>query len=377
MMKQILGIVVLGFLLSGCFAPDQPFNVSAPKTQNHSEIISKASSGQIPVKIHQRNSNRIDIIRWAEATTTRPWPRITNYPNWIETAVNHCSSYKKKTYYMYKDKAPKNLWKGTLLPFGKSSFGLVQYIKGNPTWYHTETFVCANSKDQAINVAYNLKFDDAGYKNKYLKEHPGEWVIKEWNIKKSKKELEIAKKKQQNEIEKEKLAQIFGPECEKQKLIKGTSDYNQCLDNKITLELERQKVLEKKLASMKPKERHAYNCSETFKFKKGTDKFNDCVFKLYTAELDLQKLELEKKVAEARIEAAATEQAKAEALARAQIASAKAAQRSSDLNNSIQLMKLGSSMLGGSTSSSSSNSFDINNRTRTTCRVVGGFLNCY
>ena len=137
-------------------------------------------------------------------------------------------------------------------------------------------------------------------------------------------------------------------------------------------------MLAKKLAAMTPTERHAYNCTETFKFKKGTEKFNDCVFKLYTAELDLQKLELEKEVAEAKIKAAATEQARAEAVANAQIAAAKSAKRSSDLNNSIQLMKLGSSMLGGSTStSSSSNSFDINNRTRTTCRVVGGFLNCY
>ena len=194
----------------------------------------------------------------------------------------------------------------------------------------------------------------------------------------SKKEIEIAKKKKQQETEKQKLTLKFGPECENNNLVKGTSEYNDCLNNKIDSELVRQKELAKKLAAMTPTERHAYNCTETFKFKKGTEKFNDCVFKLYTAELDLQKLELEKEVAEAKIKAAATEQARAEAVANAQIAAAKSAKRSSDLNNSIQLMKLGSSMLGGSTStSSSSNSFDINNRTRTTCRVVGGFLNCY
>ena len=105
---------------------------------------------------------------------------------------------------------------------------------------------------------------------------------------------------------------------------------------------------------MTPKERHIFNCSEVFNFKKGTEKFNDCVFKLYTAELDLQKLELEKELAEAKIKVAAPEQARAEAVAKAQIAAAKSARRSSDLNNSIQLMRLGSSMLGGSTSSSSS-----------------------
>ena len=181
---------------------------------------------------------------------------------------------------------------------------------------------------------------------------------------------EMAKKKRQK-----KIAQL---EILYKEVCLDSTEYEKCLFNKEKINLEKQKALEKKLAAMSPKDRHAYNCSETFKFKKGTEKFNDCVFKLYTAELDLQKLELEKEVAEAKIKAAATEQARAEAVANAQIAAAKSAKRSSDLNNSIQLMKLGSSLLGGSTSSSSSNnSFDINNRTRTTCRVVGGFLNCY
>ena len=184
------------------------------------------------------------------------------------------------------------------------------------------------------------------------------------------KASEMIKKKKQKKIAQ--LELIYKDECS------DSNDYEKCLFEADKKYLEKQKALETKLAAMTPKQRHSYNCSESFKFKKGTEKFNDCVFKLYTAELDLQKLELEKQVAETKIKAAANEQAKAEAIAKAQIASAKAAKRSSDLNNSIQLMKLGSSLLGGSTpSSSSNNSFDINNRTRTTCRVVGGFLNCY
>ena len=39
----------------------------------------------------------------------------------------------------------------------------------------------------------------------------------------------------------------------------------------------KKRMLAKKLAAMTPTERHAYNCTETFKFKKGTEKFNDCV----------------------------------------------------------------------------------------------------
>ena len=91
--------------------------------------------------------------------------------------------------------------------------------------------------------------------------------------------------------------------------------------------------------------------------------------------VQIQKLELEKQVAEAQIKAAATQQARAEAVANAQIAAAKAAKRAASLNSSIQLMQVGSSMLGSSAPKSNS-SFGIENRVRTTCRNVGGFINC-
>ena len=60
----------------------------------------------------------------------------------------------------------------------------------------------------------------------------------------------------------------------------------------------------------------------------------------------------------------------------AQIAAAKASLRSSRLTESLQMMQMGSSMLGSSAPKSNS-SFGIENRVRTTCRNVGGFLNCY
>ena len=290
-------------------------------------------------------------------------------PSFKKKAIKHCSKLKKKTYYIYQE----GLWEGFPSKFNPN----IRW----PVWqYHSKSgvatvkFFCANSSDEAITLAKSSVWE-GGHKKKQKKVKIN---FIEYPIELSKKQLKIVKKKRQEKKEKEKLTLKFGPDCEADNLVKGTSGYNDCLNNKIKIELDRQKVLAKKLAAMTPTERHAYNCSETFKFKKGTEKFNDCVFKLYTAELDLQKLELEKEVAETKIKAAATEQARAEAVANAQIAAAKSAKRSSDLNNSIQLMKLGSSLLGGSTStSSSSNSFDINNRTRTTCRVVGGFLNCY
>ena len=126
---------------------------------------------------------------------------------------------------------------------------------------------------------------------------------------------------------------------------------------------------------MSPTERHAYNCSETFNFKKGSEKFNDCVFELYTAELDIQRLELEKQVAEANAKAASNEQLRAEALAKAQIAAANASTRAANLNSSMQLMKLSEQLIRGN---QQQNPFNKNNvRVRTTCSNVGGYLTCF
>jgi len=287
-------------------------------------------------------------------------------PSFKKKAIKHCSKLKKKTYYIYQE----GLWEGFPSKFNPN----IRW----PVWqYHSKSgvatvkFFCANSSDEAITLAKSSVWE-GGHKKKQKKVKIN---FIEYPIELSKKQLEIVEKKRQEKKEKEKLTLKFGPDCEADNLAKGTSGYNDCLNNKIKIELDRQKALAKKLAAMTPTERHAYNCTEVFNFKKGTEKFNDCVFKLYTAELDLQKLELEKQVAEAQIKAAANSQAMAEAVANAQIASAKASRRSSDLNNSIKMMQMGSDMLSGSSSNSSSNN-SSNNRLRTTCRNVGGFLVC-
>ena len=55
---------------------------------------------------------------------------------------------------------------------------------------------------------------------------------------------------------------------------------------------------------MSPEEKRAYTCANTFGFKKGSDKFRDCIFKIYATELELAKLEVEKQLAEAQLEIA-------------------------------------------------------------------------
>ena len=297
-MKKLLGIIVLSLLLSG----------------NAYALLGD---------VYSSSSNLIEI----EVGGGPPHKAIEN-PSFKKNAIKYCSKLKKKTYYIYQE----GFWEG-----------FPSKLKTNirwPVWqYHSKSgvatakFFCANSSSEAITLAKNSVWE-GGHKKKQKKLKIN---FEEYPIKLSEKQLEIAKKKEQGEIEREKLTLKFGPECEKDNLVKGTSGYKDCLNNRISTELKKQKALAKKLAAMTPTERHAYNCTEVFNFKKGTEKFNDCVFKLYTAELDLQKLELEKQVAEAQIKAAANSQAMAEAVANAQIASAKASRRSSDLNNSIKM----------------------------------------
>jgi len=71
-------------------------------------------------------------------------------------------------------------------------------------------------------------------------------------------------------------------------------------------ELDQAKVREEqiKVSKMTPDDRRAYNCTEKFGFKKGSDKFKDCIFSMYKAETELEKIELQKKLIEANLEVA-------------------------------------------------------------------------
>ena len=405
-MKKLLSIIVLGLLLSGCASTVEPT----------SEMNNPAKSDS-SIKIIYSDENEIYIM--AKAALVVP---IFKKPKqkYFDTAYNHCSSNKKNTYILHKKKhpIPWDLFMNTEYSYayqaGKYDIYDWREFHYDGKFYNAYRFVCANSKTEALNIETNnsirLAVSSYGYAEKYRTLHRGTLTVIEQkrfvsseeiaqNAKKAKerkvKEARLKEEKRKNFMAS--LDKLYGKECMggafKKKLEKGTVDFNNCLldkdnDAKLKAKVERellekknaefekkQTELNKKLAAMPPTERHAYNCTEVFNFKKGTEKFNDCVFKLYTAELDLQKLELEKKVAEAQIKAAATEQKRAEAVANAQIAAAKASERSARLRNSIDLMKMGSSMMSGSSSKSSSNS-SSNDRLRTTCRNVGGFLVC-
>jgi hypothetical protein len=173
---------------------------------------------------------------------------------------------------------------------------------------------------------------------------------------------------------------------------KGTVEFDDCvkkeeklaaLDMQKKQELDQAKIQEEqlKISKMKPDDRRTYTCNEKFGFRKGSDKFKDCIFELYKAETELEKLELQKQVAKANADAARAnaEAARAgaerqERLALAQTEAAKmqalaARQQAIAANtaDSLALIESGLRMMSPQPAP----------RMRTTCTYTGGFMNCF
>ena len=184
-------------------------------------------------------------------------------------------------------------------------------------------------------------------------------------------------------------------------LVTGSNapEFDQCLAEKqneqiklAKLEAENLKIEKEIYLSLSTEEKRAYTCEKTFGFKKGKDKFKDCVFKIYATELELAKLEVEKQLAEAQLEIAKANveaaqakvaAAKAEGLlqkaqiqaveaqaaaTRQQAAASKAQAAATNQQSSISLMLQGLQMLQPTQTRSSFN---------TTCSWMGNFMNCW
>ena len=384
LITKFLGIVVLGFLLFGCATTYEP------EAQNNNNIKAKDS-----VKIIYSDPNDIFIMHNESIFSTDYAMFKVPASEYRETAFNHCSMYKKNLYYLYAN------FEGNAILYDHIRFKYQNKI------YKGYRFICAEAKSHAISAHTILPLPLTFYNeyNQYRFSYGTTSEVKAVERKRILSEVEIAENKRKKieeqkrlavleKLSRQKLAQEYEVKyknlCLKtennNKFIKGTDEYIDCLideENKAVarkieedFEKRRKKEeLEKKLAAMSPTERHSYNCTETFNFKKGTEQFNNCVFELYKAELDIQKLELEKELAEAKAKAASSEQARAEAVAKAQIASANANKRAAKLNSSMQLMKLSNSLIKGTQQQSTLN--NNNFRLKTTCSNVGGFLTCF
>jgi len=175
-------------------------------------------------------------------------------------------------------------------------------------------------------------------------------IVKQEQDNKRKLEAELKRKKDLERVAI--LEKDFGKSCRSHS--KGSEQYNNCLleQERIAKEAEAKKLAAKqdqerkklevdlakkrdleakakeeqlKFSRMNPDDKRAYNCSEKFGFRKGSDKFKDCVFKIYQAEIELEKLELQRELAKAnaetarvRAEAARASEERQQSLARAQ-----------------------------------------------------------
>lgn len=130
-----------------------------------------------------------------------------------------------------------------------------------------------------------------------------------------------------------------------------------------------------KLAKMTPDDRRAYTCSEKFGFRKGSDKFKDCVFKIYSAEIELEKLELQKQLAKANADLARANTDRQDRLALAQTETARmqayAAQQqaiSANTSDSLALIESGLRMMSPQRPAAAP---------MRTCTYTGRFMNCF
>jgi hypothetical protein len=109
---------------------------------------------------------------------------------------------------------------------------------------------------------------------------------------------EVIKQSKINEelkIKKEKIARVelaYSGKCKKFK--QGSSEYENCLFDNEKLALEEQK----RLATLPAAERFAYTCEKTYGFRKGTDNFKECVFKIMTTEYEMQNQLNQRRIAE-------------------------------------------------------------------------------
>ncbi len=242
--------------------------------------------------------------------------------------------------------------------------------------------------------------------NNYKHQKSFEEDIKKAQLEKKNKDHQIAMNLEKN----------FGKICSKN--LKGSEQYNNCLleQDKLVKEIEAKKLLVKvqqesknieientkrkiiedkqkeeanKLAKMTPDDRRAYNCTEKFGFRKGSDKFKDCLFELYKVESELEKLELQKKVAQANLEAAKaketasrSEQDRAMALLQRQtsaqeLSAAAALQqaRIADFESNQRLFDRGMELLSGDRNLAGQVR-QPQQRLKTNCTFNGRFMNC-
>ena len=194
---------------------------------------------------------------------------------------------------------------------------------------------------------------------------------------------EFKKKEEQEKIVKDLEAKkLFAQQEQQRKILEADRAKQKIIDDQQRVINNKNKEEANKLAKMLPDDRRAFTCSEKFGFRKGSDKFKDCVFKIYTAEIEMEKLELQRELARAnvetarlRAEAARASDDRQERLAIAQTEAAKmqalAARQQAIASNtaeSLALMESGLRMMSPQQPAP---------RMRTTCSYTGRYMSCF
>jgi hypothetical protein len=177
----------------------------------------------------------------------------------------------------------------------------------------------------------------------------------------------------QKQIKLVELEKNYGKKCFSKK--SNINNYNECLFEQETKAAFEEKQISIKIANMSADDRRSYTCSEKFGFRKGSDKFKDCTFKIYQAEVELEKLELQKELLKANIELAKANSQRQDNLALAQTEAAKmqalAARQqaiAAETGKNLALLDLSMKLLAPPSAP------QIN---RTTCTFNGRFMNCF
>ena len=280
--------------------------------------------------------------------------------------------------------------------YGSIEFDSNEIAKTKPKKEPTET--------QPDNDLEEEKKKMAEEKRKIEEEKRKKAAAKKKKEEEEQKRIAEAKKKEEEEQKYRILVKKYGDDCKDNSL--GSPEFNKCLKDVEAEDLLQAKLQREFLASLTPEEARAYTCNNTFGFRKGSNNFKDCIFKLYTTELELEKLDLEKQLALAKVEAekakadtaraqveiiqARSAAARAEgklqeaqiqatkaqtlsmqqqaAASRQQAAAAQAQARAAQQQNSLNLMTQGLKMLSGNQSSSS--------RLRTNCSWSSIGISC-
>ena len=230
--------------------------------------------------------------------------------------------------------------------------------------------VFARQSFTTMQTLNGTEFEEVVYRKNVL-EYEAK-LKKEKDDKKKAKDKILAEKENKKREKKEqemknlisKLEKKYGSKCETgifnpKGFEKGSEDYNKCLTNKYNeeqkiilakqKEAERLKIVEAEkikkekqlLANMGPEERSSYKCENTYGFRKGTSKFKECLFKMYQAEIELEKLKIQNENQKQKLalerEKLKASQAQAEAANAQAVAAreqAEAAKRNAEANES-------------------------------------------